>query len=88
MFLEGPIWFEAGVDKWCDATWLVIADMEQRLKRVMERDNATEEQVKQRIACQMSDEEKIALADEVLDNSGDKKELLNKVDGLLRKYED
>ena len=32
--------------------------------------------------------EKIALADEVLDNSGDKKELLNKVDGLLRKYED
>ena len=54
----------------------------------MERDNATEEQVKQRIACQMSDEEKIALADEVLDNSGDKKELLNKVDGLLRKYED
>lgn len=88
MFLEGPILFEAGVDKWCDATWLVIADMELRLKRVMERDNATEEQVKQRIACQMSDEEKIALADEVLDNSGDKKELLNKVDGLLRKYED
>lgn len=87
MFLEGPILFEAGVNRWCDYMWLVTADMDKRLQRVMQRDDASEEQVKQRIACQMSDEEKIRLSDEVLDNSGNREELCIKVDELLEKYE-
>lgn len=87
MFLEGPILFEAGVNRWCDYMWLVTADMDKRLKRVMQRDDTSEEQVKQRIACQMSDEEKVRLSDEVLDNSGNREELCVKVDKLLEKYE-
>ncbi len=88
MFLDIPLLFEQGLDKWCDVTWVVTADEEIRINRVVSRDNTTEEDVKARMACQMLDDEKIALADEVLDNSFGIEELYQKIEELLVKYED
>lgn len=87
MFLDVPLLFEVGLDKWCDVTWVVTADMASRVTRVVSRDNISEEDVKARISCQMADDKKVALADEVLDNSHGKEELYKRIDELLEKYE-
>lgn len=88
VFLDIPLLFEQGLDKWCDTTWVVTADESVRINRVISRDDTTEEDVKARMSCQMSDDEKAALADEVLDNSFSKEELYNQIEELLMKYED
>lgn len=53
-FVETAILSESGVDKLVDAIWLVEAPTEIRIKRVMARNNLTEEEVKRRINSQNS----------------------------------
>jgi len=59
---EAALLFESGSYKMCDTTILVTAPLEVKLKRVMERDHVTAEQVEARINKQWSDEEKTKLA--------------------------
>lgn len=68
--LESAILFEAGFEDTVDKVIVVYAPLEVRVRRVMERDHATEEQVRVRIAAQMSDEEKVRRADFVIVNDG------------------
>ncbi len=68
--LESAILFEAGFEDTVDKVIVVYAPLEVRVRRVMERDHATEEQVRARIAAQMSDEEKVRRADFVIVNDG------------------
>jgi dephospho-CoA kinase len=68
---EAALLFEAGSYKQLDKTVLVVADEEIRLRRVLARDGLPEEQVRARMANQMSQEEKIKLADYILHNNGD-----------------
>ena len=69
--LDAPLLFEVGLEKFCDAVWVVYADAEVRAQRVMERDGVSHELAMARIANQKSWEEYKALSDVVLDNSGD-----------------
>lgn len=78
---EAALLYEAGSYKQLDKTILVIADEEVRLKRVMARDGFPEEQIRARMDNQMAQEEKIKLADFILDNNG-KKGLVGQVLGL------
>jgi len=59
---EAAILFESGSYKMCDTTILVTAPYEIKIKRLMQRDGVTEEQVKARMDKQLSDEEKAKLA--------------------------
>jgi len=59
---EAAILFESGSYKFCDTTILVTAPYEVKLKRLMQRDGVTEEQVKARMDKQLSDEEKAKMA--------------------------
>ena len=70
-------------DQRCDAVWVVHADEEIRIARVMARDGADRDQVLARIRNQMSEEERCERADVVLDNSGSREELLRQVDEAL-----
>lgn len=83
VLLDAPLMFEAGIDNRCDAVILVTADTDIRIARVVERDGTTEEDVKNRIASQMSDEEKKKLADFVVDNSGTQTQLYAQLDGII-----
>jgi dephospho-CoA kinase len=67
---EAALLFESGSYKDLDYTILVTAPLPIRVKRVMERDAVTEEQVMERINKQLSDEEKLKLADFVITNDG------------------
>ena len=69
IFIETAILFESGFDKLVDKTILVYAPRELRLERAVKR--AGEEQrfsVEQRMAQQISDEEKIKMVDFVVVN--------------------
>lgn len=66
---EAALLFESGSYKLCDQNVLVIAPIENRLKWVMQRDGATEAQVRARIDKQLSDMEKTKLADAVIHNN-------------------
>jgi dephospho-CoA kinase len=65
---EAAILFESGSYKMCDTTILVTAPYEIKIKRLMQRDGVTEEQVKARMDKQLSDEEKAKLADHFIVN--------------------
>ena len=69
---EAALLFESGSYKTCDQSLLVLAPMETRIQRVMHRDQVTEEQVKARMDKQLSDEEKLRMADfTILNNETD-----------------
>ena len=86
IFIDAPLLFEAGVDRLTDLVWMVSADDEIRISRVMERDQVTREDVLQRITNQMDNEEKIRRSQEIIDNSKGKEELYQQVIALLKKY--
>jgi dephospho-CoA kinase len=65
---EAALLFESGSYMLCDKSVLVIAPVETRLKRVMKRDGSTEEQVLARMNKQLSDEEKMKMADFLIRN--------------------
>lgn len=67
---EAALLFESGSYKELDYTILVTAPMDVRIQRVIERDAVTEQQVRERINKQLSDEEKLPLADFVIVNDG------------------
>ena len=86
IFIDAPLLFEAGVDRLTDLVWMVSADEEIRIERVMNRDQISRTDVLQRIANQMSNEEKIRRSQEIIDNSSGKEELYRQVKALLEKY--
>ena len=69
VLLEAAILFESGFYKQMDQTIVVVTDEAQRIERVIKRDKITEEQVRQRIRHQWTDEQKIKLADFVIGNN-------------------
>lgn len=87
-FIDAPLLFECGVDAMTDYVWLITADPEVRISRVMERDSASREEVLDRIRNQMSDEEKKEKSTDILDNSRGKEDLFKQVEDLLEKYEE
>lgn len=84
VFNEAAILFETGSYKRMDATILVTAPEEIRLKRVVSRDNASAEAVISRMEKQWEDEQKIPLADFVIHND-DKTPVLDQVEGVISK---
>jgi len=60
---EAALLFESGSYKACDYSLLVTAPLQTKLDRVVKRDGVDEVQVKVRMDKQLSDEEKIKMAD-------------------------
>lgn len=66
--MESAILFESGFHAIVDYVVMVYAPLELRITRAMQRDAATEAQIKARISAQMDDEEKKRRADYVIFN--------------------
>ena len=66
---EAAILFESGSYKAVDKIITVIAPLELRIQRSMERDNTDRSTIEQRIKNQMSDEEKIKMSHFVIENN-------------------
>jgi len=68
---EAALLFESGTYKQMDKNILVKADFEERLKRIIERDNTTREKAMLRIEKQWPDEKKEPLADYIILNNSE-----------------
>ena len=66
---ESAILFESGSYKDCDFVITVVAPLELRIKRVIERDKTTREKVLERIKNQWNDDEKSSKSDFIIKNS-------------------
>lgn len=82
---EAPLLFEAGAEGRVDRVLVVKIDPVVQLQRLMARDGLDETAARQRLAAQMSQREKLARADHVIDNSGTLEEALRQVDELWKR---
>lgn len=83
VFLDAALLFETGLDQYTDEVWMVDAEEELRIGRVMLRDNTTREHIALRISSQLSREEKKRKSHRILDNTGSKEELYRQIEDLL-----
>ena len=80
---EAAILFESGSYQNCDYIITVTAPLEDRITRVMQRDNCSREQVLQRINAQWTDEERAAKSNFVIDNTT-AQSAKNEIDKILK----
>lgn len=80
-----PLLYETGADKLCDKVVVVVVNEDLRETRLQARDNVTVEQVRERLATQMPQAEKMKRADYVITNHGSLHETQQQVKALLQK---
>src|SRR5450759_4131180 len=69
VIMEAAILFESGASKIVDKVATVVAPVEQKVERIIRRNELSREQVLERIRNQMDDEARIKLSDYVIHNS-------------------
>ena len=74
--LEAAVLFEAGWQDLGDEVWVNIVDREIAIARAIERDSMPRATVERRLDSQLSNAERIARADVVIDNNGTPAEML------------
>ena len=65
-----PLLYEWGIQSWVNRVVVVRADREVRIARIEKRSGLERVEIERRMALQMEEEDKCALADYVVDNSG------------------
>ena len=85
IFNEAAILFETGAYENFDKMVLIAADESTRIQRVMKRDGSSEESIRARINKQWPDDQKMPLADFVIDNSENSSVLLQ-IESMLDQF--
>lgn len=86
IIVEAALLIEANYLGILDKLWLVWADDDVRLQRVMARDNITAEQARARMNNQMPQQEKLKYAQYVLHNNEGINELKNELAAIWRQF--
>ncbi|MEO2074703.1 MAG: dephospho-CoA kinase [Bacillus sp. (in: firmicutes)] len=84
--LDIPLLFESKLTYMVEKTILVFVDYDIQLQRLMERNNLRVEDAKARIQSQMPLNEKIKLADAVIDNNGTIEQTKTQLINVLTKF--
>ncbi len=80
VLIDAPVLYESGFDKLCDKVICVTADEKKRIKRIIERDNISEEAAVKRIASQTSTVVAEKKADYVIKNNGNDAEMISEIE--------
>ena len=89
VIFESALIFETGSYKNNDFNILVVSDLEERIKRVRDRDNLSEKDIISRIRNQWSDDKKIPLCDYLIKNNSlveTKKTVMEMIEYLNKKF--
>jgi len=84
VLLDAPTLFESGMDSICNQTVAVLAPVETRLKRIIERDGITTDAAQLRINAGKPDEFYIKKSDKVFYNNGDLSEFQSTIKVYLK----
>ena len=80
--IDAPLLIEVGLDKICDEIWLITADRETRIARIIARNGLSREEAEDRIDRQMPEEEKRRRAHRVIENNGSMEALYAEIETL------
>ena len=84
--LESPLLLETNQHKLVDRILVVDVPVELQVRRAMQRDGNNKQQIEAIIDTQISREERIKRADDIIDNSGSSESLPEKVQTLHQTY--
>ena len=84
--LEAAVLLEAGWQDIVDEVWVTVVDREVAIERATSRDGVDREAIEARIDAQLSNEERKAKAQQVIDNSGDEQNLVTQLRDLWSSY--
>ena len=87
VIIDAPQLFESGLAKSCNLVISVVAPEDVRLRRIMERDEMTEESARKRIRAQLPDDYFRQNSDFVIENTGNEEELKEKILYVARMIE-
>jgi dephospho-CoA kinase len=79
LLLDAIKLFESGMAADCDAVWVITSPRELQIERIIARNNVDRAEAERRIDAQPPQEEKVARADLVIDNSGSLDDLRRQV---------
>jgi len=85
--IDAAIPVEHGFLDVADQVWVVLADKENRIKRVMKRSGLTYEQVVERMKAQPGDDYYCGIADVIIPNNGSYEDLKAEVEENYRRFE-
>lgn len=85
--LSVPLLVENNMRNMVDRLLVVDVPTELQLERASQRDQQSVEQVANIIEAQATREQRIAIADDIIDNSGSRLELQGQIDSLHKSYE-
>ena len=83
VIIDAPLLYEAGVDKICDKVIVIIADKNNKVRRICLRDGIDEVFAKKRLLIQNEDDFYIKKADYIIYNNKDIKELEESIKKVL-----
>ncbi len=86
VILAIPLLLEKGWQQYLDRIVVVDCSESQQIERACARDNSTNDLITRIIASQISREERLAAADDIIDNSGQLSSLYEQVRGLHHAY--
>lgn len=81
-----PLFAESGEYNWVDRVLVVDVPREMQIERLLRRDGITRELAESMLDAQASREQRLALASDVIDNSGSLDSLDAAVENLHRRY--
>lgn len=84
--VDAALLLEMGMDRLCDRIAVVDVPEGVQLQRLMQRDGLSRSEAMQRVQAQMTRAERLARADDVIDNSGTPRALGARVDALLAQW--
>ena len=84
--LSSPLLLETETVKLTNRVLIVSVPPETQISRAITRDNTTREDIEKIISTQIDHNKRLALADDVIDNSGTKEETQKQVKSLHQKY--
>lgn len=85
--LDAALLFETGLDALCDEIWLVMAEREEQIRRILLRDHLSRQEAERRIQSQGDYAQKRGKAKHIIDNSGSAWELEREVKCLYQQAE-
>jgi len=86
VLLVAPLLLEGGLARIVDRVLVIDTPREVQIERVMARDNCSQREAEAILAAQMSREERLARADDVIVNAGAVDDLAVEVERLHRQY--
>lgn len=84
--VEIPLLKERKTYPYLDRVIVVLAEPQEQIKRVMERDNCTQKEAQAILAAQPSDADRVAIADDIILNNTSLTALECKVEALHQQY--